>query len=191
MSPARSRLAAAGAERTERTERPVGAAPARRARAGRGPLAHLRVAGTATAVILLGLSGMGGTFAMWTDQQALDAGTITAGTASLTASPAAGPSGALQDLLPGDLVAQQILLANTGDVPLAVSVTATGTIAGAAHPLRVGPCGGASPAVGPRSLLDLAASGTQDVCVAVVAPAALTPTAAMDVRLQFDGVQIR
>jgi hypothetical protein len=87
-------------------------------------------------------------------------------------------------------VPYEVTLENTGDVPLAVSVTATGTIAGIAHSLEVGSGETAASAV-PASSMELGIGESRTVSLEVVAPAALDPDDQMDITLHFEGEQIR
>lgn len=152
---------------------------------------RLLVAAIAALVLLGALSSMGGTYAYWSDETALN-GTLETGSASLEAT-LLGPEEPLhaENLLPGDTVPHQVALRNTGDVPLAVSVTASGTIAGASHPLDVVADDTSIPTVGPVSLVELGPGESRTITLTVTAPDALGPDDTMDIALQFEGEQIR
>jgi hypothetical protein len=152
---------------------------------------RLLVAAIAALVLTAALSNMGGTYAYWSDESQLSAGTLETGSASLEATLLV-PEEPLHagNLLPGDAVPHEVTLENTGDVPLAVSVTATGTIAGIAHPLEVG-SGDTAASVVPASLMELGVGESRTVSLEVVAPTALGPDDQMDITLHFEGEQIR
>lgn len=96
------------------------AAPARRPLTRRA----LAAAVTALAVAIVMLS-MESAFAMWHEQTSTDAGTVTTGTAELTAQWSADDDPCTwQNLLPGDAPRREITVTNTGDVPLALHAAA-------------------------------------------------------------------
>ena len=173
---------------------PVTAVTGRRASAGsistrRRIVGRLLGAAIAALVLLASLSTMGGTYAFWSDETSLEAGTVTTGSASLEAA-LDTDQGELhaQNLLPGDEVPHQVTLRNSGDVPLAVSVTATGTINGVSHELAIGLD---APAAGSALLGELGVGESRIVDLTVIAPDALGPESAMDIALEFEGKQIR
>lgn len=101
-----------------------------------------RIAATAAAILLGVFAAAGtaaGSFAYLnaTAQVGTAGATITAGTSALTlqsGSTAAGSSIAMPTtvwarMLPGDIVGQQVTVANTGDTPLALSAKLSGTSA--------------------------------------------------------------
>lgn len=163
---------------------------------------------TSIAVVLLfgGLSGVGGTYAMWRDQAEADAGTVSTGAASLTASWAAdNGNAAWQNLLPGEAVKQNLTLKNTGDVPM--ELTATLATFGEGFEVRAsaGPCPDnplptaalrtdAQPLASAQKLTTatvLNAGDTLDVCAEVTATDALAPGDHINFDLRFDGSQTR
>ncbi|MFS0865863.1 hypothetical protein AB3M83_00830 [Microbacterium sp. 179-B 1A2 NHS] len=78
----------------------------------------------AALVTVLGILGGGGTFALWNSSAAAGAqATITAGTAQLALT---GQAPAATGLYPGRTVYAVTTVSNTGSVPLALSLTATG-----------------------------------------------------------------
>lgn len=171
----------------------------------RRPLAErLLLATVATIMLMAGLSSVGGTYAMWRDSADLDAGTVTTGSASLTADwNSVSDAGPWQNLLPGEDAQQSLVLANTGDVPLELSATtpttadgfevrvmaeagegtrlSTSALGAAAEPLS------ATGATGAAVVLDTGEA--VDVWVEVTATDALTPEESADFEIRFEGRQ--
>lgn len=171
----------------------------------RRPLAErLLLATVATIMLMAGLSSVGGTYAMWRDSADLDAGTVTTGSASLTADwNSVSDAGPWHNLLPGEYTQQRLVLANTGDVPLELSATAltvadgfevrvmaeagegtrlsTSALGAAAEPLS------ATGATGAAVVLDTGEA--VDVWVEVTATDALSPGESVDFEIRFEGRQ--
>ena len=177
-------------------------APHERRRAGgaRRALSSLGSLGIAALVLMAALSGVGGTYAMWSDQQTVDAGTLSAGTAALEATwNGAAPSA--DAMLPGDSATREAQLHNSGDVPLALSIAATADTAG--FEVRAGgTCEAATrAAVAGASAVPLAAAeggalvlqpGERiTACIAVTATPALAPGAQVNLTLDIEGTQVR
>lgn len=186
---------------TSAPHRPV-AAPSghRRAGSARRALGRLGALGVAAFVLVAALSEMGGTYAMWSDQQSMDAGTLTAGTAELDARwRGDAPKGG--NLLPGKTVTREAQLHNVGDVPLALSA-ATTTAAVGFEVRAAGTCDAArgGPATGATAIPLLSGGGEAVVlqpdqaittCIAVTATPALVPGTRMTYTLDVEGRQVR
>lgn len=166
----------------------------RRVLSGLGPLAI-------AALVLVGaLSGVGGTYAMWSDQQTVDAGTLRTGTAELEAT-WSGAALAADGMLPGDVVTRETRLRNSGDVPLALGVAATAGTVG--FEVRAGDtCDAASrAAVAGAEAAPLISAGGETVvlqpgeeltaCIALTATPALAPGTRMTYTLDIEGTQVR
>lgn len=189
---------------TPAPHRPVDAPSGhRREGSARRALGRLGGLGVAALVLVAALSGIGGTFAMWSDQQSVDAGQLTAGTAELEAH-WLGDSAAPGNLLPGQSATRKAELRNRGDVPLTLSISATAPTAGVTYRALAGSCAaaGQAPVVGPSaSPLTSATSGGRAVvlqpgesltaCIAVTATPDLTPGAQMTFTINIEGTQIR
>ncbi len=168
--------------------------------AHRGALRRVRHVATsalgAAGILVLALSGVGGSYALWNDTTSVDVGTIDAGTASLTASWASGHSdSAWANLLPGESVRQPLTLTNTGSSSLELSVviaTAGGFEVRAASGACPGsPLGAAAASGAPQSLgVTLAGSASTTVCLEVRATSAATPGQTLAFTAQFDGKQV-
>lgn len=152
----------------------------------------------------LALSGTGGSYAMWNDTASVDAGSLTSGSAGLTATWQAGHDRARwQDLLPGEAVRQPLVLANTGAVPLTISASVSAaspsfeirTVAGSCPttPLSVAPLAGAPSAVTrpstPPVPVVLDANASVAACVEVRTTATAAPAATTAFTIVIDGKQ--
>lgn len=85
---------------------------------------RLLLTAVAAALLLVGLSSVGGTYAMWADEATVEGTTITTGTAELSARWASrAPESVWQNLLPGESASRELTLENTGAVPLEVTMT--------------------------------------------------------------------
>lgn len=84
--------------------------------------AQLRLIAAASLLLLTGLSGVDGTYAMWREQADIAGPAIESGTSSLTVEWDSGTEhSSSPDLLPGDSVTQRATVTNTGDVPVSLS----------------------------------------------------------------------
>lgn len=151
-------------------------------------------------VFAIALSGVGGSYALWNDRSPVG-GAITTGTAGLVAAWETGHDDALwSNLLPGESVRQGIVLVNTGDARLALSVASTTGSAG--FEVRVepgacpaGPLPGAALTGVPQQLhsgadpLVLEPSQQIGGCLEVRATASLSPGDEVAFVVQFDGEQ--
>ncbi|WP_345752947.1 TasA family protein [Microbacterium rhizophilus] len=164
----------------------------RRAQRVRGLVAS---ALSATALLLVALTGVGGTYAMWVDGAAVTGTTVQSGTAALSLS---GIDSALvSNMLPGESVRQTMTVTNTGQAALAV--TATGAaVAGFELRIAAGGCSGTFTTLAtgahPSIATKLAGSQFTTVCLEVRAlsgTAAPAPGAAADYTVTFDGTQVR
>ncbi|WP_309068411.1 hypothetical protein [Microbacterium sp.] len=151
----------------------------------------------AVALLFFTLSGVGGSYALWSDSETLGAGTVETGGASLVAqwSPSHSDN-PWSNMLPGESVRQQLTLSNTGDVPLAVT-TGVNTVTGYELRVAVGGCTAqlAVQPVGatPAPLVTIPIDDAKDdvtVCVEVRATSALTPGTSAAFTLTFDGAQV-
>jgi len=172
--------------------------PQRTARRGVLPRVRTLVMSTlgALGVLLLALSGVGGSYALWNDSASLDAGTINTGTADLTAAWANGHAdSAWANLLPGESVRQPLTLTNTGAAPLELSVTIAG-VAGFELRTVSGDCpgtqlAGAAANGTARSLgVTLDPGTTTTACIEVRATTAAAPGHTLAFSAQFDGTQV-
>lgn len=111
------------------------AAPARR------PLTRRALVAAVTAfVVVVSMLSMETAYALWQDQTTIDAGTISTGTAELTAQWSENDDPAVwQNLLPGDAAQRDVTVANTGDVPLALHAADQMEIAGIELHVAEGP----------------------------------------------------
>ena len=96
----------------------------RRALDGLSLAERLLLTAVATAFLLTGLSGVGGTYARWADGASAEGATLTTGTAALGARwTDEGQDSVWQNLLPGESAVRELTLENTGAVPLEVTMT--------------------------------------------------------------------
>lgn len=96
----------------------------RRALDGLSLAERLLLTAVATAFLLTGLSGVGGTYARWADGASAEGATLTTGTAALGARwTDEGQDSVWQNLLPGESAVRELTLENTGAVPLEVTTT--------------------------------------------------------------------
>lgn len=151
----------------------------------------------AVALLLVALTGVGGSYALWTDTEPLGAGTIRTGGASLVAqwSSSGHTDEPWKNLLPGESVRQQLTLSNIGDVPLAVT-TGVDTVAGYELRVSVGGCTAQQLTVQPAgttpvALATIRAGQAVTACLEVRATSALTPGATAAFTVTFDGTQVR
>lgn len=134
-------------------------------------------------VVLAALSTAGGTFAYWIDDAPADAGSITTGTAAVEAAWTTSADAAVfQNLLPGETGRRTLTVRNTGDVPLALTATATGAAPGLES--HVQGSAGDTPVV-------LEAGAERTLTVEFRATTELTPGARSDLTITLDGKQIR
>ncbi|WP_203136611.1 hypothetical protein [Microbacterium sp. JZ31] len=151
----------------------------------------------AVVLMFLSLSGVGGSYALWSDSDTLGAGTVETGSVGLDAQWSPGHSdNPWSNMLPGESVRQPLTLSNTGDVPLAVKA-AVNAVAGYELRVAVGRCTtqlavralGATPA----PLVTIPTDDAGDdvtVCVEVRATSALRPGTSAAFTLTFDGMQV-
>lgn len=173
-------------------------------RRGRWRVRHIALAALgAAALLVVAVSGIGGSYALWNDSVTVDAGTITTGTAELNAAWADGHADAAwSNLLPGESVRQEFTLDNTGSAALELSATASTASSGFEVRAAIGTCPttplAGDPADGTSRVL-LAAGGGAVVlpgststvgCLEVRATAAATPDDHVEFVVQFDGMQV-
>jgi predicted ribosomally synthesized peptide with SipW-like signal peptide len=189
---------------TSPATRPVDA-PVERHRVGtpRRALTSLGSLGIATFVLLAALSGVGGTYAIWSDQQTVDGGTLTSGTAELEAI-WLGDAPAHANLLPGKSVPRDAQLHNRGDVPLALGISATTQSPGFEIRAAAGECAaeGRASAIGvDAGPLTSSASGDEamvlqadesvSVCITVATTPELLPGEQLNFTIDIEGTQVR
>lgn len=149
----------------------------------------------AAALFAVWLLGVGGSYALWQDSATVDAGTITTGTAELTAQWLPEHSDAAwSNLLPGESVRQPFTLHNTGSA--ALEVAATASVAAPSFEVRVttgtcptAPLSSVPVNATPQPVAALAAGDTLTACLEVRATAAATPVQSAQFAVQFDGQQ--
>jgi hypothetical protein len=157
--------------------------------------------------VLLGamLMNTGGTFAFWVAQEEVDAGTLTTGTAELTAQwTAPDEEAAWQNLLPEESAGRALTVTNSGAVPLELSASASPAAGGTTLHLVDGTCDESTadaPALdGSLQAIPAAADSaratalgpgeTTELCATVTATADLTPGTEIAVALSIEGKQI-
>lgn len=75
-------------------------------------------------VLALAMLGMETAHALWQDQVSVESAPVTTGTAAVTAQwSSQNDAEAWQNLLPGDQVQRDLIVKNTGDVPLALEAS--------------------------------------------------------------------
>ena len=152
-------------------------------------------------VVLAGLSAAGGTYAFWNDQAATDAGTLSTGTAALSAS-WAHEDAHTDALLPGESDLRQVELSNEGDVALEISLAGTVDSPGfrlkgaagscdAEHPMKsFGADVSPLPSAGDRSgTFTVAPDSTSQICVAIEATEDLEPGHDSSFTIRIEGKQ--
>ncbi|PZP14291.1 MAG: hypothetical protein DI611_12410 [Brachybacterium faecium] len=85
---------------------------------------RLLLAALAMVLLWVGLTSVGGTYAMWADEATVEGTALTTGTAELSARWASRtPESVWQNLLPGESASRELTLENTGAVPLEVTMS--------------------------------------------------------------------
>lgn len=152
-------------------------------------------------VVLAGLSAAGGTYAFWSDQVTTDAGTLSTGTASLSASWT--DDGAHTDtLLPGESDRREIELHNDGDVALEISLAGTVDSPGIRLKGAEGSCKDGNPmkpfqgdvtplpsAGGRSGTFTVAPDSTSLICIAIEATEDLEPGHDSSFSIRIEGKQ--
>lgn len=152
-------------------------------------------------ISILSIAAFGGTYALWNDGVALNAGTIGSGSLTLLVNGESSitlPTSSWQNMLPGDRNTRQVTVSTPGTVDSTVTVASTATAG--AHQVRVrnGACpgtalGGAALGSTPVSLGAWAAGQASIVCVEVVLPAtasASTQGTSTPITLDFRATQV-
>lgn len=161
----------------------------RRSRWSSRLLTNLGFLGVAALVLVAALSGVGGTYALWSDQLTVDAGTLSSGTAELEASwNSEAPDSSR--LLPGDTVTRTAQLSNSGDVPLALSFSVSTGAAGFEVSVGAGACTD-RPQSSDDAEIVLSAGESIDACIAMTATPELAPGQKTDYTLTIDGKQVQ
>lgn len=175
--------------------------------AGSGLLSRARnlvlIAGAALGGLLLILTFVNGSYAMWSDTTRVEPGTITIGSAALEAmwEPEHDP-GLWADLLPDQPQRQGFELSNTGTTPLQITVTAITGASGLEVRVAAEACGSdaltavtaqesAQPLPAPDStplVLDSETSITG--CIEVTLTGESAPGEQHDFLVRFDGTQV-
>lgn len=150
-------------------------APAQRARRIGGMLASTAAVAGAS---IIAVCAAGGTYALWSGQKPIASATIQTGTMGLTVDGGASAvvdGTAWSNLLPGDVVLQEVTLQNTGNVPDTVSASTTGAFGPLLVHLRKGACAaiivGTSSTDSPTDLGVFAVGESTLVCIQVTMPA--------------------
>lgn len=85
---------------------------------------RLLLAALAMVLLWVGLTSVGGTYAMWADEATVEGTSLTTGTAELSARWASrAPESVWQNLLPGESASRELTLENSGAVPLEVTMS--------------------------------------------------------------------
>lgn len=164
----------------------------------RSPVVSLRnVAKTALALaaaIFVAVSITGGSYALWSDGKTADAGTIAAGSASLSITESLNLS-LWSNLTPSESVRQSFTVTNTGAVPMSLQGSATRANSSIEVRLATGVCPGTpltstQATVSPTALGTLAVGATTSVCLEVTLAAAAAPGATSSFSVTVDGTQV-
>jgi hypothetical protein len=168
-----------------------------------------RIAATAAAILLGVFAAAGtaaGSFAYLSASAPVGtASTVTAGTSGLTLKSGTNPAGTSitlpttvwSKMLPGDIAGQTVVVANTGDTPLAVSTRVSATsawefrVASGACP--VGQIAGAALTTSPAAYTTIAAGANSTMCIQSVLPMSAANSAQGTtpvLQLIVDGVQV-
>ncbi|WP_343920159.1 hypothetical protein [Agrococcus citreus] len=140
----------------------------------------LLTAAGGAAILGLALSGVGGSYALWSSQARVSAGTISSGSAALTAAWGTGyDDQKWRNMLPRESIRQPFVVVNTGDVAMALSASVTPTAPGFEVRAAAGACS-TTPLAGAR----LSATPTAVVAAAspVVLPAGASFAGCIEVR---------
>lgn len=163
----------------------------------------LATLGAAGLLVLL-ISQLGGSYALWTDTAPSDAGVVTTGSAELSAHWQEDQEGqAWSNLLPGESARRSFMLANTGSVPLEITATVRDIPAGFGIRITAETCSESlltsAPADGtarpmtssaqPDQPIELPAGDTTTGCVEVRVSETATPGRQFSFTAQIDGVQ--
>ena len=162
-----------------------------RGRALRGLLA---TSGAVAAAIVLAVSLSGASLALWTDNDAAHAGTVTSGTVSLSITGTLN-SALWSNLIPGESVRQSVTVTNTGSVPLALQGSATRANSAVEVRLASGACPAvaltsAQATVTPTALGTLAASASTTVCIEARLASAAAIGASSTFSVTVSGTQV-
>ena len=160
----------------------------------------LLTAAGGAAALGVALSGVGGSYALWSSQAEVTAGSITSGSAGLSAAWGAGHNAAgWQNLLPGESHRQAFVVDNTGDVAMALSASVTAApgfeVRAAAGPCATTPLPGPSLGATPTTVVSgsaptvLAAGAALTGCVEVRATSSASPAGTTAFTLTIDGRQ--
>lgn len=143
----------------------------------------LTCAGLVAAGTVAGLSTSGGTYATWNGSQSVSDTTITAGSLGITVNDTDVyqlDSTAWAQLLPGDVVSQQVLVKNTGTVPAIITASAVDSSGALEVRTSKGACSapivGDSATITPSSLGIWAAAEESAVCVQVTLSSTAAPS---------------
>jgi hypothetical protein len=162
--------------------------------------------------VVVAVSGTSGTFAYLSTQAQVGSATVTAGSTSLTVAYGSGtassagtiPATAWSTMLPGDVVSQEITVANPGNAKLAVTDHLYAAISYYEVRDALGTCATATiptTALGTSAvtLTTLAAGASAVVCVQVklltsapsnLQPASASPITPAPFKVVFDGTQV-
>lgn len=163
---------------------------------------RMLLSATGGAVVLgVALSGVGGSYALWSSQAEVTAGTITSGSAALTAAWGTGyDAQKWRNMLPRESIRQSFVVANTGDVAMALSASVTAVTPGfevraAAGACSTTPLAGARLSATPTAVASAAspvvlpAGASFAGCVEVRATDTATPASTTAFTITLDGRQ--
>lgn len=157
----------------------------------------------AALVVLVALSGIGGTYAYWADQQTVPGAVLSSGTAALSITwTDKAPSAPA--LLPGETARRGATLKNTGDVPLEITASIRKDIQGFAVSATARSCQDraetAALSTAPSALTGSGTNGrpvvlnpgdTVPLCVSTQATTTLKPGQTASFTLTLDGKQVQ
>lgn len=154
-------------------------------------------------VVVIALSGIGGTYAYWSDEQSLEGAVLSTGTATLSAAWTAEAPTA-QALLPGEAVRRTAELTNAGDVPLEITAAIGEDLRSVAVSTAASSCEKraetATLSTAPRALTGPGTDGravvlqpgdTVPLCVTVQATTNLSPGQTAAFTLTLEGKQVQ
>ncbi len=158
----------------------------------------------AVIVLWVALATAGGTYAFWTAEATVDAGTVSTGSAALEARwTAPEEARQLRNLLPGETATRSLTIANTGDVALALSAARSRPARGHDLTLSEGHCGNGAAVTSPlhdaaQTIPSAVGSGPDaiarpgteiELCLHVTATTDLTPGTETALSVRIGGTQ--
>lgn len=146
------------------------------------------------AAIVIAVSLSGGSYALWTDGKTANAGSISAGSASLVIAQSIDIS-LWSNLTPGESVRQPFTVTNTGSVAMSLQGSATRANSAIEVRLTAGSCPATAltstqATVSPTALGTLAVGATTTVCLEASLAAAAAPGATSSFSVTVTGTQV-